>query len=74
MSSYRYVLVDQEDKSEGGKQDEGKGVEMAADFEGSLHDMQADPEADDQEQEDEGEERMDQVSHLGCLLLTADHA
>lgn len=35
---------------------------MAGDFEGSLHDMQADPEADDQEQEEEGQERMDQVA------------
>lgn len=51
----------QEDKAEGKEQDESKGIEMAGDFEGSLHDMEADPEADDQEQEEEGQERMDQV-------------
>lgn len=51
----------QEDQAERGEGDESKGVEMAGDFDGSLHDMQADPEADDQEQEEEGQERMDQV-------------
>ena len=54
----------QEDKAEGKEQDESKGVEMAGDFDGSLHDMQADPEADDQEQEEEGQEGMDQVPSL----------
>ena len=57
----------QENKAEGKEQDESKGVEMAGDFEGSLHDMQADPEADDQEQEEEGQERMDQVPSLPWL-------
>lgn len=37
---------------------------MAGDFDGSLHDMQPDPEADDQELEEEGQERMDQVVPL----------
>ena len=37
---------------------------MAGDFDGSLHDMQPDPEADDQEQDEEGQERMDQVVPL----------
>ena len=41
---------------------------MAGDFDGSLHDMQADSEADDQEQEEEGQERMDQVFSLSPCL------
>ena len=41
---------------------------MAGDFDGSLHDMQADSEADDQEQEEEGQERMDQVPSLSPCL------
>ncbi len=51
----------QDEKAEPKEQDESKGIEMEGDFEGSLHDMQADHDADDQEQEEEGEERMDQV-------------
>ena len=51
----------QDDKAEPKKQDESKGVEMEGDFEGSLHDLQADPNADDQEQEEGQDERMDQV-------------
>ena len=57
----------QDDKAEPKDQDDSKGIEMEGDFEGSLHDMQADPDADDQEQEEEGEERMDQV--LSSLLM-----
>ena len=58
----------QDDKAEGKQQDESKGVEMAGDFDGNLHDMQADSEADDQEQEEEGQERMDQVPSLSPCL------
>ncbi len=45
---------------------------MEGDFEGSLHDIQVDPDADDQEQEEDGEERMDQVlfnTLLPCVCL-----
>ena len=38
-----------------------KGIEMEGDFEGSLQDMQPDPDADDKEQDGEEEERLDQV-------------
>ena len=60
-SQFELYMTWQEEKAEPKEQDESKGIEMEGDFEGSLHDMQADPDADDQEQEDEGEERMDQV-------------
>lgn len=35
---------------------------MEGDFEGRLEDMQPDPDADDQEQDGEEEERLDQVA------------
>ena len=51
----------QDEKAEPKNQDESKGIEMEGDFEGSLHDLQADPNADDQQQEEGEDERMDQV-------------
>ena len=51
----------QDDKAEGQEADDSKGIEMEGDFEGALEDMQADPDADDQEQDSGDEERLDQV-------------
>ena len=43
--------------------DATKGIEMEADFEGQLQDIQADPDADsDEEPGSDAEERLDQVS------------
>ena len=64
----------QDDKAEPKNQDEDKGIEMEGDFDGSMHDLQADPDADDQEQEEEGEQRMDQVLHTCLFLLTRSTA
>lgn len=50
----------QDDKADVPDQD-NKGIEMEGDFEGSLQDMQPDPDADDQEQDGDEEERLDQV-------------
>ena len=40
---------------------DNKGIDKEGDFEGSLQDMQPDPDADDQEQDGDDEERLDQV-------------
>ena len=57
----------QDEKAEGQEADNSKGIEMEGDFEGALEDVQADPDADDQEQDSGDEERLDQVCH--CLLV-----
>ena len=44
-----------------GPEEEAKGVEMDADFEGELHDVPEDPAADDAEPEDGDNERLEQV-------------
>jgi hypothetical protein len=42
-------------------EDETKGVEMEADFEGALHDVPEDPAADDAESDEGDDERLQQV-------------
>ena len=44
-----------------GPEDEAKGVEMEADFEGALHDVPEDPDANDAESEEGDDERLQQV-------------
>ena len=58
---YVTVCLLQDDKAQGPEADQSKGIEMEGDFEGSLEDMQPDPDADDQEQDGDDEERLDQV-------------
>ena len=53
---------------QGPPEEEPKGVEMEADFEGELHDVPEDPAADDADPEEGDDDRLEQV----CLSRNAN--